>query len=224
MDKLTLANHIDHTLLKPDATEGELITLCEEAKEHHFFSVCINPCNIEKAKELLKGSETKVCTVVGFPLGQMTTESKSFETKEAVFLGAEEVDMVINIGKLKDKDYDYVLEDIRAVVLSAGGVLTKVIIETCLLTDEEKVKACELAKAAGADFVKTSTGFSKAGATKEDIKLMRDTVGPDMGVKASGGIRSLSDAMTMIENGATRLGLSASVAIVIELDAYEIKR
>ncbi len=149
----------------------------------------------------------------------MTTESKSFETKEAVFLGAEEVDMVINIGKLKDKDYDYVLEDIRAVVLSAGGVLTKVIIETCLLTDEEKVKACELAKAAGADFVKTSTGFSKAGATKEDIKLMRDTVGPDMGVKASGGIRSLSDAMTMIENGATRLGLSASVAIVNELDA-----
>ncbi len=219
MNKIKLASYIDHTILKPDATEGELIKLCEEAKEHQFFSVCINPCYIEKAKELLKGSETKICTVVGFPLGQMTTESKSYETKEAVFLGAEEVDMVINIGKLKDKDYDYVLEDIRAVVLAAGGVLTKVIIETCLLTDEEKVKACELAKAAGADFVKTSTGFAKAGATKEDIKLMRDTVGPDMGVKASGGIRSLSDAMTMIENGATRLGLSASVAIVNELDA-----
>ncbi len=219
MNKIKLASYIDHTILKPDATEGELIKLCEEAKEHQFFSVCINPCYIEKAKELLKGSETKICTVVGFPLGQMTTELKSYETKEAVFLGAEEVDMVINIGKLKDKDYDYVLEDIRAVVLAAGGVLTKVIIETCLLTDEEKVKACELAKAAGADFVKTSTGFAKAGATKEDIKLMRDTVGPDMGVKASGGIRSLSDAMTMIENGATRLGLSASVAIVNELDA-----
>lgn len=219
MDKITLAKHIDHTLLKPDATEEELVKLCAEAKEYHFFSVCINPSNIEKAKELLKGTDTKVCTVVGFPLGQMTTEAKSFETKEAVFLGAEEVDMVINIGKLKDQDYDYVLEDIRAVVLSAGGVLTKVIIETCLLTDEEKVKACELAKAAGADFVKTSTGFSKAGATKEDIKLMRDTVGPDMGVKASGGIRSLSDAKVMIENGATRLGLSASVSIVNELDA-----
>ncbi len=219
MNKLTLASHIDHTLLKPDATEGELIKLCAEAKEYHFFSVCINPCNIEKAKELLVGTDTKVCTVVGFPLGQMTTEAKSFETKEAVFLGAEEVDMVINIGKLKDQDYDYVLEDIRAVVLAAGGVLTKVIIETCLLTDEEKVKACQLAQDAGADFVKTSTGFSKAGATKEDIQLMRETVGEGMGVKASGGIRTLEDAMTMIEHGASRLGLSASVAIVNELEA-----
>lgn len=217
MDKISLAKHIDHTLLKPDGTEAELIRLCEEAKEHGFFSVCINPSNIEKAKELLDGTDTKICTVVGFPLGQMTTEAKSYETKEAVFLGAEEVDMVINIGKLKDKDYDYVLEDIRAVVLAAGGVMTKVIIETCLLTDEEKVKACELAKDAGADFVKTSTGFSKAGATKEDIALMRKTVGPEMGVKASGGIRTLEDAMTMIENGATRLGLSASVAILNEL-------
>ena len=147
----------------------------------------------------------------------MTTEAKSFETKEAVFLGAEEVDMVINIGKLKDGDYDYVLEDIRAVVLAAGGVLTKVIIESCLLTDEEKVKACELAKAAGADYVKTSTGFSKSGATKEDIALMRKTVGPEMGVKASGGIRTLEDALAMIENGASRLGLSASVSIVNSL-------
>ncbi len=219
MNKLTLARHIDHTLLKPDATEGELVKLCAEAKENHFFSVCINPCNIEKAKELLKGTDTKICTVVGFPLGQMTTEAKSFETKEAVFLGAEEVDMVINVGKLKDQDYDYVLEDIRAVVLAAGGVLTKVIIETCLLTDEEKVKACQLAQDAGADFVKTSTGFSKAGATKEDIKLMRETVGEHMGVKASGGIRSLHDAMTMIDHGASRLGLSASVAIVNELES-----
>jgi deoxyribose-phosphate aldolase len=217
MDKITLARHIDHTLLKPDGTEAELIRLCEEAREHHFFSVCINPSNIEKAKELLEGTETKICTVVGFPLGQMTTEAKSYETKEAVFLGAEEVDMVINVGKLKDKDYEYVLEDIRAVVLAAGGVLTKVIIETCLLTDEEKVKACELAKDAGADFVKTSTGFSKGGATREDIALMRKTVGPEMGVKASGGIRTLEDAMGMIENGATRLGLSASVAILNEL-------
>ena len=217
MDKLTLAKHIDHTLLKPDGTEAELIKLCEEAKEYKFFSVCVNPCNIEKAKELLKASDTKICTVVGFPLGQMTTEAKSFETKEAVFLGAEEVDMVINIGKLKDGDYDYVLEDIRAVVLAAGGVLTKVIIESCLLTDEEKVKACELAKAAGADYVKTSTGFSKSGATKEDIALMRKTVGPEMGVKASGGIRTLEDALAMIENGASRLGLSASVSIVNSL-------
>ena len=217
MDKLTLAKHIDHTLLKPEGTEAELIKLCEEAKEYKFFSVCVNLCNIEKAKELLKDSDTKICTVVGFPLGQMTTEAKSFETKEAVFLGAEEVDMVINIGKLKDKDYDYVLEDIRAVVLAAGGVLTKVIIESCLLTDEEKVKACELAKAAGADYVKTSTGFSKSGATKEDIALMRKTVGPEMGVKASGGIRTLEDAMAMIENGASRLGLSASVSIVNSL-------
>ena len=217
MDKLTLAKHIDHTLLKPDGTEAELIKLCEEAKEYKFFSVCVNPCNIEKAKELLKDSDTKICTVVGFPLGQMTTEAKSFETKEAVFLGAEEVDMVINIGKLKDGDYDYVLEDIRAVVLAAGGVLTKVIIESCLLTDEEKVKACERAKAAGADYVKTSTGFSKSGATKEDIALMRKTVGPEMGVKASGGIRTLEDALAMIENGASRLGLSASVSIVNSL-------
>lgn len=214
MDKITLAKHIDHTLLKPEGTEAELIKLCEEAKEYKFFSVCVNPCNIVKAKELLKDTDTKICTVVGFPLGQMTTEAKSYETKEAIFLGAEEVDMVINIGKLKDKDYDYVLEDIRAVVLAAGGVLTKVIIETCLLTDEEKVKACELAKEAGADYVKTSTGFSKAGATKEDIALMRKTVGPEMGVKASGGIRTLEDAMAMIEHGATRLGLSASVSIV----------
>lgn len=217
MDKITLARHIDHTLLKPDAVEAELVKLCEEAREHKFFSVCINPCNIEKAKELLEGTDTKICTVVGFPLGQMTTEAKSFETNEAVLLGAEEVDMVINVGKLKDKDYEYVLEDIRAVVLAAKGVLTKVIIETCLLTDEEKVKACELAKDAGADYVKTSTGFSKGGATKEDIALMRKTVGPEMGVKASGGIRTLEDAMAMIENGATRLGLSASVSIVNEL-------
>ena len=217
MDKITLARHIDHTLLKPDAVEAELVKLCEEAREHKFFSVCINPCNIEKAKELLQGTDTKICTVVGFPLGQMTTEAKSFETNEAILLGAEEVDMVINVGKLKDKDYDYVLEDIRAVVLAAKGVLTKVIIETCLLTDEEKVKACELAKDAGADYVKTSTGFSKGGATKEDIALMRKTVGPEMGVKASGGIRTLEDAMGMIENGATRLGLSASVSIVNEL-------
>jgi len=217
MNKINLAKHIDHTLLKPDAVEAELVKLCAEAREHSFFSVCINPCNIEKAKELLEGTDTKVCTVVGFPLGQMTTESKSFETNEAILLGAEEVDMVINIGKLKDQDYEYVLEDIRAVVLAAKGVLTKVIIETCLLTDEEKVKACELAKDAGADFVKTSTGFSKAGATREDIALMRKTVGPEMGVKASGGIRTLEDAMGMIESGATRLGLSASVSILNEL-------
>jgi len=218
MDKLKLAKYIDHTLLKPDATEKDLVKLCEEAREHKFFSVCINACNIEKAKELLKGTDTKVCTVVGFPLGQMTTEAKSFETKEAVFLGAEEIDMVINIGKLKDMDYEYVLEDIRSVVLAASGQLTKVIIETCLLTDEEKIKACQIAQDAGADFVKTSTGFSKGGATKEDIALMRKTVGKEMGVKASGGIRTLEDALAMIENGATRLGCSAGIAILSGLD------
>jgi deoxyribose-phosphate aldolase len=205
---------IDHTLLKPDATTEQLEKLCREAVEYGFFSVCINPSRIEQAKVLLEGSDVKVCTVVGFPLGQMTTEAKSFETTEAVFLGADEIDMVINVGRLKEKDYDYLREDIQAVVLAAGGRTTKVIIETCLLDDEEKVAICELAKVCGASFVKTSTGFSTGGATKEDIALMRKTVGDSMGVKASGGVRSYEDAVAMIESGATRLGTSASVAIV----------
>jgi deoxyribose-phosphate aldolase len=214
MDKKQLARMIDHTLLKPEATREAVTTICKEALEYNFASVCINPANIELAAELLKGSEVKVCTVIGFPLGANTKEVKAFETKDAIEKGAQEVDMVINIGKLKDKDYDYVKEDIKAVVNAAKGkAITKVIIETCLLTEEEKVMACKLAKEAGADFVKTSTGFSTGGATPEDIKLMRETVGIELGVKASGGVRSLEDAMAVIENGATRIGASASIAI-----------
>lgn len=209
-----IAKYIDHTLLKADAQRQEVIKLCSEAKEYGFFSVCINPSYVEISKKELSGSEVKVCTVIGFPLGSSTTDTKAFETKDAIEKGADEVDMVINISRLKDKDYDYVLRDIRSVVdAAAKKALVKVIIETCLLTDEEKVKACELAKQAGADFVKTSTGFSVSGATKEDIKLMRSTVGQQMGVKASGGVRTYEDAVLMIESGATRIGASASVAI-----------
>ncbi|SHI38863.1 deoxyribose-phosphate aldolase [Clostridium cavendishii DSM 21758] len=214
MDKNKLARMIDHTILKADATKEAVTALCKEAVEYSFASVCVNPTNIELAAKLVKGSEVKVCTVIGFPLGASTKEAKAFETKDAIEKGAHEVDMVINIGKLKDKDYDYVKADIEAVVNAAKGkALTKVILETCLLTDEEKVIACKLSKEAGADFVKTSTGFSTGGATPEDVKLMRQTVGPDMGVKASGAVRSLSDAMAVIESGATRIGASASIAI-----------
>ena len=214
MDKQQLAKMIDHTILKPEADKASIEKLCKEALEYNFASVCINPTNVELAAKLLKGSEVKVCTVIGFPLGANTMEVKAFETKDAIAKGADEVDMVINIGRLKDKDYEYVEKDIKAVVDAADKkALTKVIIETCLLTEEEKVKACELAKKAGADFVKTSTGFSTGGATPEDIKLMRETVGPDMGVKASGGVRSIEDAEAVIKNGATRIGTSASIAI-----------
>ena len=214
MDKQQLAKMIDHTILKPEADKASIEKLCKEALEYNFASVCINPTNVELAAKLLKGSEVKVCTVIGFPLGANTMEVKAFETKDAIAKGADEVDMVINIGRLKDKDYEYVEKDIKAVVDAADKkALTKVIIETCLLTEEEKVKACELAKKAGADFVKTSTGFSTGGATPEDIKLMRETVGPEMGVKASGGVRSIEDAEAVIKNGATRIGASASIAI-----------
>lgn len=214
MDKQQLASMIDHTILKAEATRESVEQLCKEALEYKFASVCINPSNIELAAKMLKGSEVKVCTVIGFPLGANTTEVKVFETKDAIEKGAHEVDMVINIGKLKDKDYEYVKNDIKAVVEAAKGkALTKVIIETCLLTDEEKVKACQLAKEAGTDFVKTSTGFSTGGSTPADIKLMRETVGPDLGVKASGGVRSIEDAKAVIENGATRIGASASITI-----------
>lgn len=209
-----IAKYIDHTLLKADAQRQEVIDLCSEAKEYGFFSVCINPSFIELSKKELTGSDVKVCTVIGFPLGASTSETKAFETKDAIEKGADEVDMVINISRLKEKDYDYVLSDIKSVVDSAQKkALVKVIIETCLLTDEEKVKACELAKQAGADFVKTSTGFSVSGATKEDIVLMRNTVGQEMGVKASGGVRTYEDAVLMIQSGASRIGASASVAI-----------
>ncbi|MDV3428728.1 MAG: deoxyribose-phosphate aldolase [Bacillota bacterium] len=214
MDKKLLAKMIDHTILKPDAEEAEVVKIINEAKQYGFASVCINPGNVSLAAGMLKGTDVKVCTVIGFPLGANTSAVKAFEASEAIENGAEEVDMVINIGKLKDKDYDYVLNDIKAVVAAAKGkALTKVIIETCLLTDEEKIKACKLSKEAGADFVKTSTGFSKGGAKATDIKLMREAVGKEMGVKASGGVRTYEDAVSMVEAGATRIGASASISI-----------
>lgn len=214
MDKRQIASMIDHTILKPEATEKEVKVLCKEAIEYNFASVCVNPSMVSLAATILEGSSVKVCTVIGFPLGATTTAVKAFETEQTIKEGATEVDMVINVGKLKERDLEYVKNDIKAVVDAAKGkALTKVIIETCLLTDEEKVIACQLSKEAGADFVKTSTGFSTGGATAADIKLMRDTVGPEMGVKASGGVRSREDALTMIENGATRIGASASIAI-----------
>lgn len=205
---------IDHTNLKQDARENEIIQLCNEAKEYQFFSVCVNPSFVPLCKKLLKDSDVKVCTVIGFPLGATSTQSKGYETKVAVEQGADEVDMVINVSKLKDKDYDYVLNDIKEVVNNANGALVKVIIETCLLTDEEKIKACLLAKEAKADFVKTSTGFSTGGATKEDIALMRKTVGETMGVKASGGIRSHESLVDMVNNGANRIGTSSGPKIL----------
>ncbi|WP_042356593.1 deoxyribose-phosphate aldolase [Bacillus rubiinfantis] len=210
-----IAGMIDHTLLKADATREQVEKLVSEAKQYSFASVCINPTWVRTAAELLKDTpKVKVCTVIGFPLGATTPESKACETRNAIENGAQEVDMVINIGALKGKQYDEVEQDIRAVVEAAQGkALVKVIIETCLLTDEEKVKACELSVKAGADYVKTSTGFSTGGATVEDIALMRKTVGPTIGVKASGGVRSREDALAMIEAGATRVGASSGVAI-----------
>ncbi|MED4354182.1 deoxyribose-phosphate aldolase [Schinkia azotoformans] len=211
-----LAGLIDHTLLKANATKAEVMKLLEEAKQYQFASVCINPTWVETAAEFLHNTpEVKVCTVIGFPLGATTPEVKAFETKNAIENGANEVDMVINIGALKDRQYDLVETDIKAVVDAAKGkALTKVIIETCLLTDEEKEKACELAVKAGADFVKTSTGFSTGGATIEDVALMRKTVGPGIGVKASGGVRNLEDAEAVIKAGANRIGASSGVEIV----------
>lgn len=210
-----IASIIDHTVLKAEAQPDEIIKICGEAKQHKFASVCINPCYVSLAAEELKGSSVKVCTVIGFPLGASSSEVKAFEAQKAIEEGATEVDMVINIGMLKAGKLDYVKKDIEAVVnASKGKALLKVILETCLLTDEEKITACKLSKEAGADFVKTSTGFSKWGAKAEDIKLMRETVGPEMGVKASGGVRELSDAVQMIEAGATRIGASASIKIV----------
>lgn len=211
---MNLAKYIDHTALKPDTTKQQIEQLVNEAREHGFMSVCVNPTHVKYAHELLKGTDVLVCTVVGFPLGANTPDVKAYETKSAIANGALEIDMVINIGAAKDGNYDLVREDIKAVVDAAGDVTTKVIIETCLLNDEEKVKVCEIAREVGADFVKTSTGFSTGGATAEDITLMRKAVGPDMGVKASGGVRSYEDVMTMIDNGATRIGASAGVQIL----------
>ncbi|MFP5109164.1 deoxyribose-phosphate aldolase [Neobacillus sp. C211] len=215
MATTNIAAMIDHTLLKPEATRQQIVSLCQEAKEYKFASVCVNPTWVGTAKELLQGSGVMVCTVIGFPLGATTSETKAFETKNAIENGAEEVDMVINIGALKDHNDELVEKDIRAVVEAAKGKAhTKVIIETSLLSNEEKIRACELSVKAGADFVKTSTGFSTGGATAEDIALMRKTVGPDLGVKASGGVRSTEDVQKMIEAGATRIGASSSIAIV----------
>lgn len=213
---MKLNKYIDHTLLAADATKDGITKLCNEAKEYDFASVCVNSCWVKYAHSLLEGSSVKVCTVVGFPLGAMVTRAKAYEALSAVEDGADEVDMVINIGALKDKDYDYVENDIREVKKACGDKLLKVIIEACLLTDEEKVKACELSLAAGADYVKTSTGFSKWGAKEEDVALMRKTVGDKLGVKAAGGIRDRETAERMIKSGASRLGCSAGIAIVKE--------
>ncbi|MEW6509425.1 MAG: deoxyribose-phosphate aldolase [Bacteroidota bacterium] len=211
-----LAGMIDHTLLKPEATVSDIEKLCREAVKYGFASVCVNPGYVPLCARLLRGSAVKVCTVIGFPLGSTSTAAKAFETEQAIHDGAQEVDMVINVGLLKSGDFEAVESDIFAVTSTArrSRVLTKVIIETGLLTDEEKIKACVLAKRAGADFVKTSTGFSKGGATAGDIALMRRVVGRAMGVKASGGVRSREDALAMVASGADRIGASASVKIV----------
>jgi len=211
-----IAKYIDHTLLKPDTTPDEIKTLCKEAREYSFASVCINPSYVELCAELLKGSSVKVCTVIGFPLGANTTTVKRAEAEEALNHGAKEIDMVINVGMLKQGEYEYVFNDINQVVLAAKkkNALCKVIIETALLTDEEKIKACLISKNAKADFVKTSTGFSKGGATAGDVALMKYVVGSTVGVKASGGIRTTEDALSMISSGADRIGASASVKIV----------
>jgi len=212
---MNIAKYIDHTILKPEIKIEEIKKICEEAKEHGFFSVCVNGSHVAFAYDNLKGTDVKVAAVVGFPLGAMTTEAKAFETNNVIEKGATEIDMVINIGALKDGNEEEVLNDIKAVVDAAENrAIVKVIIETCLLTNKEKILACNLAKKAGAHFVKTSTGFSAGGATIEDIKLMRAVVGPEMGVKASGGVRDLKTAKDMIEAGATRIGASASVSIV----------
>lgn len=211
---MKLNKYIDHTLLKPDASQEQIETLIEEAKKYNFASVCVNPTWVNFAAQALKATDVKVCTVIGFPLGANTPELKAFETSDAIQNGANEIDMVINIGALKSRNFDLVERDIRAVVEAAKGTLVKVIIETCLLTDDEKVKACQIAQKAGADFVKTSTGFSTGGATVADVALMRKTVGPDMGVKASGGARSYEDALAFIKAGATRIGASSGVAIM----------
>ncbi len=216
MNARELAGTIDHTLLKPDATAAQILKLCDEAKAYHFASVCVNPSRIALAAKALEGSDVTPCCVVGFPFGAIPAESKAAEAAVAVKNGAREVDMVIDIGAAKDGDWDYVQRDIAAVKAACGAAKLKVIIEACLLTDEEKVKACLAAKAAKADFVKTSTGYSKSGATVQDVALMRKTVGADMGVKAAGGIHTRAEALAMIEAGANRIGASSGIAIVSE--------
>ena len=213
-----LASMIDHTLLKPEATRAQVEQVCDEAKQHGFASVCVNPTHVRLCAQRLKGSPVKVCTVVGFPLGATLPEVKAFETQQALEAGATEIDMVVNIGALKSQDNDLVARDMAAVVRAAhaGNALVKVILEAALLSDDEKITACQLAQSAGADFVKTSTGFGPGGATVEDVALMRRAVGPAMGIKAAGGIRTLADAQKMIAAGATRIGASASVKMMAE--------
>ena len=217
LTKEALAAYMDHTLLKADASKEQIRKVCEEARKYHFASVCVNSYWIPFVAEELKGTTISPCCVVGFPLGAMLTSAKAAETREAVLAGAAEIDMVLNVGAVKSQDWDSVKADISAVNAVKGSAKLKVILETYLLTDEEKVRACEIAKEAGADFVKTSTGFSTGGATAADVALMRRTVGESVGVKASGGIRTLEDALKMIEAGANRLGVSAGVRIVEEL-------
>ncbi|WP_035294184.1 deoxyribose-phosphate aldolase [Clostridium sp. KNHs214] len=221
---MKIQQYIDHTLLKPEATEEQVIKVCKEAREYKFASVCVNPYYASLVTKELEGTEVKTCVVIGFPLGTNTKEVKAFETEKAIKDGAKEVDMVINVGALKDKKYDVVKEDIKSVVEAAKGkALVKVIIETCLLTEEEKVKSCELSKEAGADFVKTSTGFSTGGANKEDIALMRKVVGKELGVKASGGIRDYKACMDMINAGASRIGASAGIKIVQQAESEDME-
>ena len=212
---------IDHTLLKAFATEQEILKLCEEAVKYNFKSVCVNPANVKLAKQALEGSDVLVCTVIGFPLGANVPEIKALEAMMAIRDGADEIDMVINVGKAKEHDYAYIEKEIALVVASSASKCVKVIIETCYLTDEEKVECCLAAKRANATFVKTSTGFGTGGATAEDIKLMRETVGDNMGVKASGGVRNLADLELMVENGATRIGASSGVAIMQNVSSNE---
>ena len=211
---MKLNKYIDHTLLKPEATKTQIENLCKEAIKYDFASVCVNPTHVAYCAKLLKNSDVKVCTVIGFPLGSNTTETKVFETKNAIENGADEIDMVINIGALKDKNYNFVKEDIESVVKAANSKLVKVILETCLLTEEEVKVACKLSQEAKADYVKTSTGFSKSGASVEMVKIMYDTVHDTMKVKASGGVRTYDDAIKMIEAGASRIGTSNGVGIV----------
>ncbi len=214
MSPRDLARHIDHTLLRPDATAADIRQLCAEAREHHFWSVCVHPSRVVLAASLLEESDVKVAAVVGFPLGATDADTKRFETEGVVDLGAQEIDVVMNVGRLRDHDDRYVLRELRDVVEASSGVPVKVILETCLLTRDEKLRACSLAVESGARFVKTSTGFGSAGATEDDVRLLRETVGPKFGVKASGGIRDYASALAMITAGANRLGTTSGIRIL----------
>ena len=218
MKKSEIAGMIDHTILHAYATDEQIVKLCAEAREYLFASVCVNPCHVARAAGLLKGTPVKVATVVGFPLGANTTETKVFETRDAIAKGAGEIDMVLDVGAMKSKRYNDVRDQIHAVVQAANGVLVKVIIETCYLSDEEKVLACKAAADAGADYVKTSTGFGTGGATAKDVALMKKSIKPNMKVKASGGIHNYAEALAMIEAGASRIGASAGIAIVSDAE------